>query len=78
MISEYPGGVLRNSSKRRSNITTNEVSLTDPLTPGKLKKTSGPERLGICFRTFISFLEWLGCKEEERKACNCTYPFLSF
>ena len=34
--------------------------LTDPFTPGKLKNTSGPDLFGICFRTFINFLEWLG------------------
>ena len=40
-------------------------TLTDPLTPGKLKKTSGPLLLGICFRTFISFFEWLGWKKKS-------------
>ena len=38
-----------------------EDLLTDPLTPGKLKKTSGPDRMGICLSTFINFFEWLGC-----------------
>ena len=41
-------------------------TLTDPLTPGKLKKTSGPLLLGICFRTFISFFEWLGWKKKVK------------
>lgn len=36
------------------------ISLTDPLRPGKLKKTSGPFRCGICRSTVNSLAECLG------------------
>lgn len=34
-----------------------EKSLTEPFLPGKLKKTSGPFRCGICRNTFNNFAE---------------------
>ena len=51
------GNVITESEKY---LLNKETELTDPLTPGKLKKTSGPDLIGICFKTFINFLEWLG------------------
>ncbi len=55
--------IMERGEERCETTTMPRISfylLTDPLTPGKLKNTSGPERLGICFNTFISFFEWLG------------------
>lgn len=41
----------------------NQIIITDPFRPGKLKKTSGPFRCGICRSTFNSLAECRGCKD---------------
>ncbi|GBP73660.1 hypothetical protein EVAR_103941_1 [Eumeta japonica] len=43
------------------NVNNVQIALTEPLRPGKLKKTSGPFRCGIWRRTFNSFAECRGC-----------------
>lgn len=48
-------------------VGVEHTKLTDPFLPGKLKKTSGPFRCGIWRKTFKSFAECLGCKEEIHK-----------
>lgn len=47
-------------------IKVSNFTLTDPFLPGKLKKTSGPFRWGICLSTLSSLVECLGCNDKQR------------
>ena len=57
MVRAYLNQVVKVNPFSYGHFDRGGRTMADPRTPGKLKKTSGPDRWGICFNTLISFLE---------------------